>query len=132
MMVTDEDTPARAAIRRQWHYLIIFSLIVAVTIGVISGLIFHEHRDNQNQIERIEQNRRSSAETTLRGCQRGNELRRAVAQIKSDQTARTGEFSSEVQNTEIDPDAVLIDNCREAVKKVTGVMLPEGTSNFVD
>lgn len=125
----DEDLASRQAIRRQWWALLAFVLVTAIASAVIGWGLYEQQQDHEEQIAEILENEQATVQQTLRGCQRGNELRRAIRQVQSE-FARECPLCRAAQ-LDIDADAIVIDDCRATVESITGVVLPPGTSNFV-
>ena len=71
----------------------------------------------------------ASVGVTLNGCQKGNELRRAVDEIARIQTNRTA-LVPRTEPPVIDEDAISITPCRAVVIQATGVD-PGPVSDFV-
>jgi hypothetical protein len=83
----------------------------------------------KEDVAALDEARQNQADSTLVGCQRGNELRRAVAQLEA-------EFERDcplcrVALIDVDPDAVVIDDCRKTTIQITGID-PGEVSNFID
>lgn len=119
----------REANRQQWWALGVWVLISTLALGYMIVRIEHVANEADRQITAIEANRGGVAEQTLRGCQRGNELRRAIRLFDA-------EFSREcplcrAAVIDIDPDAATIDDCRETTERISGVD-PGPVSDFVE
>lgn len=125
-----EDIAARKANRRQWHYLLAFSAIVVVALAAITYSLWQDQQRQQDNIAEIVENEKAAVENTLLGCQRGNELRRAVRQLQAEFTRDCP--LCRVARLDIDPDATVIDDCRATVEVITGIELPPDTSSFVE
>lgn len=122
----------RRQIRQQWFAVGVVVLLQFVAIAGLSAAIIRDHQRIDDQIVLLERNRAGTLSQTVQGCQRGNELRRAVLTIRENQAARTGAFGNGgVSNQAIDPDAVALFDCRQTTIRVTG-QDPGPVSDFVE
>lgn len=107
---------------------------IAALVLVLSAIgawqLSNQQADLEHQLELVEMNAATNAGVTLNGCQRGNELRRAVAMIAAEQASRTRNVK-EANRPGIDPDATSITPCRRVVTIVTG-RDPGPVPNFVE
>lgn len=85
--------------------------------------------DPLNLSERTNRAEGATIAQTLSGCQKGNELRRAVLSIATEQASRSG--ATEGQKLDLDLDAFTITPCRQVVITITG-RDPGHVSNFKD
>lgn len=104
--------------------------VVLVLLGIGAWQVRGQQQELGHQLARIETNTATDVGLTLNGCQKGNELRRAVARIAAEQAARTASIDS-AKRPPIDRDALTITPCRRVVEVITGSD-PGPVSNFVD
>lgn len=114
------------------HFLIWFSLLLAAGT-IINGLIYQQVRNQQGQtndaVFAVEEAFERQFRQTLLGCQRGNELRRAVGQIAAEQASRTRKTGGD--RPILDPEAFRIASCRATVIAINGID-PGPVGNFVE
>ena len=104
-----------------------------VFAALLAGALLFEQGQRDTGDERVG---RAAALQTLRGGQRGNELRRALVSIE-DEFARDCTLCRKAL-LNLDPDAKVEDNCRSTVITITGIDLgsesggpPPNPNNFV-
>lgn len=103
-------------------------LLVAVLVAGAYN-VRNLQSDTRNQLESIEDAKSDLAQQTLTGCQRGNEIRRAIARIEREFARDCPLCRKALLN--IDGDATTVDDCGKTVTVITGVTLPEPVLDFV-
>lgn len=133
-------------IRRPDPTTLVLALIVLMAVGACVGAynvwtiatIQSEQENQRNELLRLAEQDAADAqrgledqvEQTVLGCQRGNELRRALHQIASEQARRTTNVDGATRLA-LDPDAFRIESCQATAIRITG-QDPGPISNFVN
>ena len=123
------DADQRRHVREVWFVVAVVLILQSVALFGVSALIYRDHTRIDDNVGELAQARRERVGVVLSGCQKGNELRRAVRRITVEQVSRTPAVEGATR-PEIDPDAFSTTPCREVVIEQTGVD-PGPVANYV-
>lgn len=122
---------ARTEVRNVWKVMMVVVIAQAIAIFIISFVLANAITSINDTVQDVGTAQTATVAQTLQGCQRGNELRRAVRIIAEIQKRRAElQPDPPIPPPVIDNDAFVINNCRATVIRVTGFD-PGGVSNFV-
>lgn len=124
------DAEQRRSVREVWFVVAVVLILQSLALFGVSALIYRDHARIDDNVTALAQARQQRVGVVLSGCQRGNELRRAVRQIAQTQAFRINTGPRGGKPPALDPDAFATTPCREVVIEQTGVD-PGPVANYV-
>jgi protein-S-isoprenylcysteine O-methyltransferase Ste14 len=107
----------RVIARMKRRALAWMAVMLAVTLALV-GMMFARIEANVDDVERVIG---ATVAQTVLTCERGNELRRAVRAIANEQARDRRASGRGFYVPQLDPDALVIQSCRETAIRVTGI-----------